>query len=553
MSVTSAPVATPTARMVGLLERLRVLSAGVGRADLADRLARARDRTADPRMRVIVTGETGQGATALTAALADAIGRAPQNTTAGPATRFPEHALGADGLLVLVDTPGVSGARSAAAGAALAEIARADAVLFVSDAGREYTASQLAHLEKIRALCPTVVGVVTRIDRYPRWADVQRADRTRLTDAGIDIPLLPVSARLHGTARRSGDDALAVESGVPQLADFLTERIVTGAAAVAHAGMVHDVRAVTDQIATGLDAELAVLRDPAGGAATQARLASARAAVTALADRTAGWRTVLDDGATELGATVDHDLRHRLRGLVREAETDIMTGDPAKRWETFGTWLDQRITEEVEANLVLAENRSRELAQRVAARFADDAALPELDLGSAGRFLDPVRDLEGLDSRKAGVVQRVISSMRGSYGGILMVGLASTLVGLALVNPWSIGAGVLLGANTFREDHKARTARRQAEAKTAVTRLVDDVLFQVGTASRHRLREVQRALRDHFTTLAAELARSADDAVRAAESARRLDDTRRTARIGEVEELLGELRTLRVQAATSLR
>jgi hypothetical protein len=187
---------------------------------------------------------------------------------------------------------------------------------------------------------------------------------------------------------------------------------------------------------------------------------------------------------------------------------------PAKRWNQFGSWLDGRIAESVQDNFVLAHTCSRDLAAKMAARFVEEGqvAVPQLYLDYTGSILDPVQSLEPLDARKAGMVQRVITSVRGSYGGVLMVGLMTSLAGLALVNPWSIGAGVLLGANTFWEDRKAQTSRGQAEAKAAVARLMDDVIFQVGKESKYRLREAQRTLRDHFTMTATEILRSADNA-----------------------------------------
>ena len=51
----------------------------------------------------------------------------------------------------------------------------------------------------------------------------------------------------------------------------------------------------------------------------------------------------------------------------------------------------------------------------------DDSA-PELRLNDPTFALRSVQSLEELDSRKAGILQRVISSLRGSYGGVLMVG-----------------------------------------------------------------------------------------------------------------------------------
>ncbi|MGH3671875.1 MAG: EutP/PduV family microcompartment system protein, partial [Pseudonocardiaceae bacterium] len=497
MSVMTDPAARAgitgsTARMIELLDRLRALTDAAGRPDLGTHLAQARGRVIDPRLRIVATGQTGQGMSSLI----EAITNAPSDLLAGGSQD-----------VELVDTPGTAGTDSARASAVLSVLPGAGAALFVSDASQEYTEPEIAFLCQIRQLCPTVIGVITKIDLYPRWADIQAANRAHLTRAGLDIPLLPLSAAMSEVARRSVDAELAVESGVPQLVDFLRHQVVAEAAVVLRNAVINDVRFVSDHIAMALNAELNALNDPSCGVELVQRLLDAREAADRLRQRTANWQLVLGDGVTELAVDVEHDLRHRLRSVVREAEADIMASDPAKRWDEFGTWLDGRIAESVQNNFVLAHLRSRDLAEKVAARFVDEGqvAVPELYLDHTGSVLDPVQSLEPLNSRKAGIVQRVITSVRGSYGGVLMVGLMTSLAGLVLVNPWSIGAGVVLGANTFWEDRKAHTARRQAEAKAAVARLMDDVIFQVGKESKYRLREAQRILRDHFTGIATEM------------------------------------------------
>ncbi|HTF47955.1 MAG TPA: EutP/PduV family microcompartment system protein [Pseudonocardia sp.] len=551
---TSAKAATSTVAMTDLLDHLRRLTDAAGRTDLSYRLDQARARVTDPRLRIVVTGETGQGMTELVDTVVGefpgaAAVPAPATTAPGMAFELP------DANVLFVDTPGVAGLESTAASAVLALLASADAVLFVSDASQEYTEPELAYLARVRELCPTVVGVITKIDQYHRWADIQRANRVHLSRAGLDIPLLPVSAVLHRTGRQLGDGALAVESGVPQLTEFLADRVIGGADTVLRTSVVNDVRIVSDQLAMALNAELDVLNDPSRGAELVARAQQARRAADRLREQTANWQLVLGDGMTELVVDVEHDLRHRLRTLVREAEADIAASDPAPRWETFSEWLDARVTDAVQANFVLAHTGSVQLAERVAARFAEESGrvVPELRRGDPTFALSTVRSLEELESRKAGILQRVISSLRGSYGGVLMVGVATSVAGLALLNPWSIGAGVLLGANTFWEDRKAHIARRQAEAKVAVARLMDDVVFQVGKESKFRLREVQRHLRDHFSAVATELLRSADDAVHAAQVANQAHANRRDARLAEVSGGLSELRQLRVRAAGLVR
>jgi hypothetical protein len=555
---TGTKAATSTVGMTDLLDHLRRLTDAAGRADLGHRLAQARVRVTDPRLRIVVTGESGQGMSSLVDAV---LGELPGAATLAAADLASADLASADpaGLpaanVLLVDAPGVAGVDSVAASTVLSVLAGADAVLFVSDASQEYTEPELAYLARVRELCPTVVGVITKIDQYHRWADIQQADRAHLSRAGLDIPLLPVSAALHLTARHSGDAALAVESGVPQLTEFLADRVIGGADTVLRTSVVNDVRIVSDQLAMALNAELDVLNDPGRGAELVARAQQARHAADRLREQTANWQLVLGDGMTELVVDVEHDLRHRLRTLVREAEADIAKSDPAPRWARFSEWLEARVADAVQANFVLAHTRSAELAERVAARFAEESGrvVPELRLNDPTFALRSVQSLEELDSRKAGILQRVISSLRGSYGGVLMVGVATSVAGLALLNPWSIGAGVLLGANTFWEDRKAQTARRQAEAKVAVARLMDDVVFQVGHESKFRLRELQRYLRDHFSAVATELLRSADDAVYAAQTANQAHADQRDARLAWVSSGLSELRQLRVQAAGLVR
>jgi len=563
---------TSTVAMTDLLDHLRRLTDAAGRTDLGHRLAQARARVTDPRLRIVVTGETGQGMSSLVHAVvgefpgAAAVPASSLRPTAARPTAQPtmpptmppttqQTAQQTAANVLFVDAPGVAGAESTGASAALALLASADAVLFVSDASQEYTQPELAYLARVRELCPTVVGVITKIDQYHRWADIQRADRDHLTRAGLDIPLLPVSATLHRTAHELGDGALAVESGVPQLTEFLADRVIGAADTVLRTSVVNDVRIVSDQLAMALNAELDVLNDPGRGAELVARAQQARRAADRLREQTANWQLVLGDGMTELVVDVEHDLRHRLRTLVREAEADIAGSDPAPRWERFSEWLDAKVADAVQSNFVLAHTGSVELAERVAARFAEESGrvVPELRLHDPTFALRTVQSLEELDSRKAGILQRVISSLRGSYGGVLMVGVATSVAGLALLNPWSIGAGVLLGANTFWEDRKAHIARRQVEAKVAVARLMDDVVFQVGKESKFRLREVQRYLRDHFSAVATELLRSADDAVYAAQVANQAHADQRDARLADVSAGLSELRQLRVHAAGLVR
>lgn len=585
------PADGPT--MIDVVAGLSAITDRLGRGDLRGRLDTAQQRLGDPRTRIAIAGSSRTGMSELVTALlgtrvarSDATARIPvsfqwadtpsvrlietddqghrtvvahrdattdlaevDEAVHGDRTcaeiRLPAPFL-ADGL-VLTDTPGASTSDARRAATTLTVVAAADAVLYVSDASQELTRPDLTFLRQIQQVCPLVVCALSKIDAYPHWQRIQQANRTHLAGAGLDLPILPVSSTMSIEAARLHDDELQVESGIPQLYGFLRGPVVDEISAQIAEAVAGDIALTCDNLSVALTSERRMLDDPAQSAAIVDRLDTARNAVDHLRTRSANWQYTLGDGIADLSSDVEHDLRHRLRTIIIEAEADISRSDPAPRWDSFGTWIDGQISDAVRENFVLAHRRSQELAVRVATRFADEGsiALPQLSVDSIDSVLDPVRSLDALDSAKPGVVQRVIGSMRGSYGGILMVGLATSLMGLALVNPFSIGAGVLLGANTFWEDRKMRTTRRQAEAKVAVARLMDDVNFQVNKESKDRLRQVQRVLREHFTTIADQLHRSVEDALIAAEQAARVHDEQRSRRIREIDAEMGQIAMLR--------
>src|SRR5690606_29934323 len=127
----------------------------------------------------------------------------------------------ADGLVVM-DAPGPV----AREGAAWSMIAAADVVLYAADAAAELTESQLDYLRRVEQVCPSVVCVLTKIDRNPHWSLTQRRNRALLDGAGLNFAVAPVSALLHQRASDTGNQQLDAESGVPQLIDHLQDHVV---------------------------------------------------------------------------------------------------------------------------------------------------------------------------------------------------------------------------------------------------------------------------------------------------------------------------------------
>lgn len=455
------------------------------------------------------------------------------------------------GGLVVVDTPGVGGIGSAHSAETLAALPTADAVLLISDAAQEYSAPEIDFLRQARKLCPTVACVLTKIDLYPQWRQVAELDRAHLLAADIDVPLLPVSSTMRVHALESGDAELNVESGFRGLTEYIQQNILGETAGLARASVVNDVRYVAEHLALSVTGEIAALRDPEHNQEFLVELERARANASGLRKATARWQNVMNDGVTDLMADIDYDFRDRVRAIIREAELLLDGGDPGARWDEFAEWLSERTAAAVGDNFVWAHERSEWLAGQVAECFAESTAagLPQVSIADTSTVLDPVPELTRVTDDSVRLGSKILIGMRGSYGGVLMFGLLTGAMGMALLNPFSLGAGVLLGVKSYRDDKKGRVLRRQAEAKTIVRRQLDDVSLHVSKQSKDRLRLVQRTLRDHFGEIAEELHRSLSDSVEAAQRAARTDAADRDQRIADLRQQLVQLDALQRQTA----
>ncbi|MDS1115155.1 dynamin family protein [Gordonia westfalica] len=601
--VTAAPGAVstpnPPSTIGELLTTMSDVAREAGRTDLVTRLDGARTRISDPRLRIVVVGQLKQGKSHFVNALLDldvcsvgddettavptVISHAPEPTAHlvvdGPSADnripIPLEAIGditpdsplaggrevlrleigapgpllADGL-VLVDTPGVGGHGHPYAAATLGMVAAADAVLVLSDASQEFTAPEMAFLQQVIGLCPTVACLITKTDLYPHWRAVAEADRAHLRTADIDIPVLPVSSVLRTHALRLNDEQLNTEAGFLDLYRYLRERVVATARQAARGAVATDLRVVSEHLALTLGSELAALRDPDTANRAVRALHEAKTDAEAMRRQSAQWQQTLADGVADLAADIDHDLRDRLRAVTREAERAIDEGDPGVDWEQLSEWLADQTAAVIGDNFVWAHERSVWLAERVADHFAaaGQSSLPDVDIADLTGVLDSVAELAELDSGKVGVTQKLLIGMRGSYGGVLMFGLISTMVGMALINPVSVGAGLLLGTKAYRDDKQAKVLERRAKAKVAVRAFTDDVSFQVGKESRDRLRVIQRVLRDHFSSVAEQTARSISESLSAAQSAATSTESERARRTAELEARLTAVAALRKAA-----
>lgn len=561
--------------LIGLVEQVGRMATQVGRVDLVQRLQQTHSRLRDPAVRVVVVGEFKQGKSKLINALVNApvcpidddvatsvptaVGFAEEpaayviKRAAGPddapdrLERIPipieelaeyvsEHGnpsnerklVGAEVLLPreilkgglrLVDSPGVGGVDSSTALSTLSALSSAHAVLLVSDASQELTEPEVQLLRHAMRISPNVAGVLAKTDLYPDWREIERIDRRHLRQVG-EMPLFPVSSDLRLLAASEQSRELNTESGFPSLVSHLRNDVLARAESINVRSAVHDLAFVTEQMTVSIRSELSAILHPEDTPRLIAELEHAKSRAEQFRSRTSKWQVALSDGVADLISDMEHDLRDRLRRVQREAEQAIDEGDPGPIWDQISEWIDQRVADAISETFVWTDERSRWLTEEVAELFvAGETALPQIEVGSTDGLLDPVETLPAFSPDTLSAGEKIYIGVRGSYGGVLMVGLATGLIGLSLINPISLLAGVLVGRRAYKEDMSNRLMRRRFEAKNLVRRYIEEVTFQVSKELKDRLRKVQRTARDHFGSIADELHRSLSEAVLAAKQA----------------------------------
>ncbi|HET6287546.1 MAG TPA: dynamin family protein [Amycolatopsis sp.] len=515
-----------------------------GRADLAERLRRRRDHQA-PGTRIAVVGFPKQGKGYLLNALLNApvcavgdastpavpteigyaadpaatlVGHGRESVPVGTLAKelevrppgslrrvevgLPRELLGTG--LVLVDTPAIGDPRSPRTAATLDVLADAHAVILVSDATQELQPAELALARHIRTWCPALVLALTKIDVSPDWRELAARNRAALSETGVVADVFPVSATVRQAAAKAGDADLNGRSGFPELLNWVGEQAARPIERTRALAAAVSVRAAAVELVETLQARLdAVSQD--NGTDQVTLLQQAQRRTEDLRRRNVRWQNLLSDEITDLISDAEYDLRERTRVIVRHIDRTFDEGDPVQIWPDFRTWLEENLAEAVETNYNWVSDRARWIAHAVAAGFGPRyGQAPELPLTGSGADSIPEVGAPKIERFKIG--QKLFTGLRGSYGGVLMFGLVTSLAGLPLINPVSLGAGVAFATKSVRDEGGMRLQRRQALAKAAAQRHVDDVFIRFSKEIKDEVRQVQRRLRDHFAALSDELA-----------------------------------------------
>ena len=594
--------ASDTSDLTYILQELRSDARDLDRDDLASRLDPWVERLDQPKVRVVVVGPFNQGKSTLVNTVVGApicpvddisMTAIPTIIEYGPApeahltfdvpgenrsTRIPidvndlrkhvmdhaantgsldggkiEVALPAESLrdgLVLVDTPGVGSAVARHAVTTLALLPSADALVVLSDASQELTEPELAFLRQASAICPIVMCVLSKIDLTPHWRDVEAANRQHLESAGIDVTILPVSANMYRTAVTLDDGDLAAESGVPRLIERLQRDLLPRAVMSLREAAAAEAATVGHHLSLVLQAELETLVRPGEAAQLVQTFEDAQAAAADLNKRAAKWQIALNDGFNELINDVDYDVRDRIRSVGRDAEQLVDESDPIDTWETLSQWLADSFAEAIADSFIWAYERCVHVATTVAESFRleSEVRLPQIPMVDTSAMLNSVAGIDIIRTDRMTKSQKLIGAMRGSYSGILMAGIITTLAGLALINPISVFAGAVLGGFSVRQESVNRLERRRNEARNAIRRAVDETIFHVAKETRSSLTDVKRQMRDEFEEAAEEFRLSLN---RSVESAKRGAGTAAAHRDGRTQALTERLTKVREHASSA--
>jgi energy-coupling factor transporter ATP-binding protein EcfA2 len=574
----SAP--DPAAAARALVGELGQVASIAGRADLRERLERELARWGAAGTTIVVAGETGSGKSTLVNAMLGqpellpvagegastavpvvvrhgpqlgvrihALGGAPTDASLDAARDWISqagnpgnrrgvqaveialpHSLLARGL-VLVDTPGIPTGSASDGDSTLATLSWADALLFVTSARAPMSAHEVGFLRQAMERVETVIIVLSKTDAYPGWRDVQEQDRTTLESLALSSAPVPISSRLRHLAertRRDGDAAFAQElvadSGFPELAAALEERVIGHAAGLRLTNLLRLCETLVDRLELADRATLAAGEDdPAALAALQdanARLADVGKATTAASSR------VYD--AFELARLdLTQQLTNRLGELQRTGEA---------RAATVGSDADlQVLADELSAGLA-------DVARQLAGAFASRVAyvLSDLERTYDAALAGPAETQ--VATTEVRLAEPVSPALRGAYGTVrshyypflMGSGIVGTLgatvtalAGVTIAWPIAIASLAIGGISVVLSRRVAdRDALRQ-RARETVRTVVGDARSELQGWLTRVVLETRRALQDGIRQA---LEEQGEELRRAAEAEQRTLKSDRAAR-----------------------
>ena len=299
--------------IVELIDHTIKIAETQNRGDLAERMAKAKERISDPQIRVVIAGQLKQGKSQLLNSLLNVpVSRVGDDETTVVATMVSYGAqataklmvAGADegvpdaieipiadikndlrrhpaargrqvlrvavtanspllkGGLVFVDTPGVGGHGQPHLSATLGLLPDADAMLMITDTSQEFTEPEMTFIRQSFEICPVATIVATKTDLYPHWREIVEANKAHLQRAGLSIPMIPASSLLRSHAIQLNDKELNEESNFPAIVEFLSDKVLSRENDRVRDQVLAEIRSAAEHLTLAADSELSALNDP---------------------------------------------------------------------------------------------------------------------------------------------------------------------------------------------------------------------------------------------------------------------------------------------------
>ncbi len=445
------------------------------------------------------------------------------------------HPLLSSGL-VIVDTPGMGGLGAGHAAATLAFLPFADGLVFVTDASAELSAPEAEFLDRAAELCPNIAFVLSKIDLYPAWRQIEAIDAGRRTGLDGSKPILPVSATLFGTDAEPGDETLADASGIPALLAALDAWVVAPAKDLAAQRAVDEAGGVLDQMEHQLQTELDVLVDPGHLAEVISRISVATTHLEQLRGPGARWSILVADRMSDLSNNSGFQFRKAMRNVSRDMEDSIELLKSPEDWQQLARRLQTDVADAVTDVFVSIERGAQATREAVADLIGEESvdtspwsSRREIELASmwTDKGIDPTarKGTQQLGSALVG--------LRGAQSGIVLFGMMGRLLpagaaALMMSNPVTVGIGAAFAGMQLADAHKRKIALRRQQARGNVRQFLDEVQFAIGNEINDVMREVQRGIRDEFTERISELLRTyAETAQQSQQASQRQSDAAR--------------------------
>lgn len=422
--------------------------------------------------------------------------------------------------VALVDTPGVGGLNAGHGAATLAFLPSADALVFVTDASAELSATELAFLASARRAGPPVFVAVTKIDMYPAWRRIVELDIGHLRAAGSEAEPFALSSVLESVATAVADSAADRDSGFGAFGAAILGDALATVRGAARSAAILQLEPVIDQLREPLVVEQSALERPDEAQRIAADLETVRARLATLAAADASWAVRLEDEFAALRSRVTFVFAGRIRQILRESQADLEAIDPAQDWLDLSQRVQEQTAAAVGDAFLAATDGAAAIQSTIAGLLADE----EIGLDAAGAPITfDVRDLwEGRPEFGGRTRRGLLASLgvfTGAKVGVEMLGMLGTLLGAAIVGPAVLGVALAFGGKEVLSERRRQLTDRRQAARSFLGDFVEGVRFETDGRLATLIDDVQRQMRARFADRIRELTRTYTDSAAALEAA----------------------------------